>query len=264
MRLRLLRTAQKAVRRMRRSAYEGAPAAFDRRIAAFALLALALAAAAAPYDAAASRWAVASPVPFIRLLAAYTDIGKSTAYLICALMTALCASFIGWRGKHMSAKARLALVYAQALFAFWSIALSGIAVNILKLVFARARPRNLDALGAYDFFSRWGTGYDYTSFPSGHATTMGALAAVLVLWFPKAGVITLPVCVAFAASRVAAGAHFPSDVIVGFSLGFLISVYLARVLARRHSVFRFSNGSFLPKPQFAAAFSKFRQETGHG
>jgi membrane-associated phospholipid phosphatase len=258
-RLRLLRTAQKAVSRMGRAAYDGAPAAFDRRMAAFACLSLALAALAAPYDAAASRWAVASQIPAVRLLAAHTDIGKSTVYLLSALIIALWASFIGWRGKAPSGKARLALVYAQALFAFWSIALSGILVNVLKFLFGRARPRHLDTLGAYDFFSRWGVGYDFTSFPSGHATTMGALAAVLLLWFPKMSVITLPFCIALAASRIPAGAHFPSDVIVGFSLGWLFSVYLARVLARRHSVFRFSSGKLLPILQFSAAFSKFRQ-----
>ena len=256
--LRLQRTAKNAVQRMRRAAYNGAPAAFDWRMTAFAVLALALAASSAPYDAAVSRWAVGSGDTTVRLLAAYTDVGKSAAYLLTALAIALWASFVSWRGKGLSGKARLALVYSQALFAFWAIALSGILANILKLMFARARPKLLDTLGAYDFFSRWGTGYDFTSFPSGHATTMGALAAVLVLWFPRLSVLTVPACLAFAASRVAAGAHFPSDVIAGFSLGFLFSVYLARVLARRHSVFRFRSGNFLPKLQFSTAFSKSR------
>ena len=198
----------------------------------------------------------------MRLLAAYTDVGKSTAYLVSALVIALCAAFLNWRGQRRPAMARLALVYSQALFAFWSIALSGILVNLVKLLFARARPKHLDTLGAYDFFSRWGTGYDFTSFPSGHATTMGALAAILVLWFPRLGPLTVPACFILAASRVASGAHFPSDVIAGFSLGFLFSVFLARLLARRHSVFRFSDRKLLPSAQFSSAFSGFRGSTG--
>jgi membrane-associated phospholipid phosphatase len=262
--LRILRTPQKATARMVRSAYAGAPAAFDGRLAALSLTALILAAAAAPYDEAASRWAIGSQIPAVRLLAAYTDIGKSAAYLIASLAIALWATFLSWRGRPVSGKAKLALIYSQALFAFWAIALSGILVNMLKLLFARARPKLLDASGAYDFFSRWGTGYDFTSFPSGHATTMGALAGILVLWFPRLSALTLPFCIALAGSRVAAGAHFPSDVIIGFFLGFLFSVYLARLLARRHSVFRFSGGKLLPKLQFSAAFSKSREAKGHG
>jgi membrane-associated phospholipid phosphatase len=256
---RLFRTPQKATARMGRPAYFGAPKAFDRRMAVLALTALVLAGAAAPFDEAASRWAVSSQISAVRMLAAYTDIGKSAAYLIASLAIALWASFLSWRGLPASGKAKLALIYSQALFAFWAIALSGILVNILKFLFARARPKLIDANGAYDFFSHWGIGYDFTSFPSGHATTMGALAAVLVLWFPRLSALTLPVCAALAASRVAAGAHFPSDVIAGFSLGFLFSVYVARKLARRHSVFRFSGAKLLPKLQFSAAFSKSRR-----
>jgi undecaprenyl-diphosphatase len=263
-RLRLQRTAGKAIGRAFRSSFGGAPAAFDWRMSALALAALALAAAAAPYDEAVSRWATASQIPAVRLLADYTDIGKSTAYLISSLAIALCLTFASWRGRPLSVKSRLALIYSQAFFAFWAVALSGILVNILKLLFARARPALLDARGAYDFFGRWGTGYDFTSFPSGHSTTMGALAAVLVLWFPKTGAVAVPLCAALAASRVAAGAHFPSDVIIGFALGFLFSVWLARLLARRHSVFRFFGGNLLPKLQFSAAFSKFRRNGAPG
>jgi membrane-associated phospholipid phosphatase len=256
--MRVFRTSQKAARRMRRAAYPGAPAAFDRRMLAFSVLAIMLAAIAAPYDAEISRQAKDSGVPVVRLLAAYTDIGKSAAYLLSALSVALWAAFCNWRGKRHSEKAKLALIYSQALFAFWAIALSGILTNVLKILFARARPKLLETHGAYDFFSHLGVGYDFASFPSGHATTMGALAAVLVLWCPKLSIFTLPFCLAVAASRVATGAHFPSDVIAGFSLGFLFSIYLARVLARRHSVFCFLGRNFLPKLQFSTAFSKFR------
>jgi membrane-associated phospholipid phosphatase len=260
--MRILRTPQKATARMGRAAYAGAPAAFDGRMLALAVAALILAAAAAPFDEAASRWAISSQIPAVRLLASYTDIGKSAAYLIASLAIALWATFISWQGRPVSGKAKLALIYSQALFAFWAIALSGILVNLFKFAFARARPKLLDTSGAYDFFSRWGIGYEYVSFPSGHATTMGALAGILVLWFPRLSVLTLPLCAAIAGSRVAAGAHFPSDVIVGFFLGLLFSVYLARILARRHSVFRFSGTKLLPKLQFSAAFSKSREAQG--
>ncbi len=225
---------------------------------ALALLALLSAAIAAPFDGLCSQWAVASQNPAVRLLAAHTDIGKSTVYLLFSLAIAFAAAFMNWHGRPVSGRAKLALIYTQAVYAFSAIALSGILVNILKLFFARARPKLIASNGVYDFFSRWGTGYDFTSFPSGHATTMGALAAILAVWFPRLGALTIPACFVLASSRVAAGAHYPSDVIVGFALGFLFSVCLARTLARRHSVFRFSGDRLLPRVQFSAAFSKSR------
>jgi membrane-associated phospholipid phosphatase len=254
--LRIPSTARKLYARSRRPAYAGAPAAFDGRMLVLSVTVLAAALAIAPWDAEISRWAVASPAKFVRTLAVYTDIGKSTLYLVSAFVVTTWLSLRDWRKRHLSTKARFALLYSQAAFAFAAIAGSGIAVNVLKFIFARARPKFLAELGPYHFFGRMGLGYDYTSFPSGHSTTMGALAAILALWYPKLRIISIPLCFLGAASRVAAGAHFPSDVIAGFGLGGLFSIYLARALARRQSVFHFSDGALFPKLQFSGSFSR--------
>ncbi len=253
---RLPSTARKLYARSRRLAYEGAPAAFDRRMLVLTLLVLAAALSASPWDAELSRQAIASQNVLVRQLAAYTDIGKSTLYLVSAFAVMAWLSLRDWRRRHLSAKARFALLYSQAAFAFGAIAGSGIVVNIFKFIFARARPKFLSELGPYDFFGRMGVGYDFTSFPSGHSTTMGALAAILALWYPRLRIVTIPACFIGAVSRVAAGAHFPSDVIAGFGLGFLFSLYLARGLARRQTVFRFNAGAWFPKLQFAGSFSR--------
>ncbi|OBB90292.1 phosphatase PAP2 family protein [Mycobacterium sp. 852002-40037_SCH5390672] len=69
-----------------------------------------------------------------------------------------------------------------------------------------------------------------TSFPSGHALeAMAALLAVLCFFFPRMKGLTRRIAVAVVAvsllmvgiSRVALNVHYPSDVLAGWSLGYL-------------------------------------------
>lgn len=242
-------TAAKVAARALRPAYRDAPTAFDRRVAVLCLLFLALAALIAPWDGETSLWARSSGNWLVRLLAAYTNIGKSAAYLICALAVMTWASLRDWKRNALSAKARLALLYAQAAYVLAAIALSGLLANVLKIIFGRARPVLFETLGAYNFHPvRFG--YQFASFPSGHATTMGALGMILILWFPRLRAVSFLVCLLIASSRVPAGAHYPSDVLAGFGLGLIFSLWLARILARRKTVFVFSNNKLLPVLQF--------------
>jgi membrane-associated phospholipid phosphatase len=221
-----------------------------------ALLMLLAALIVSSWDAQAVVWASKSPNPLVRALAAYTDIGRSAGYLTAAFALMTWLSLRDWRKRDISAKARFALLYAQAAYAFGAIAGAAIVVHVLKIIFARARPKYLAELGPYDFFGRFGIDDDFMSFPSGHSTTVGALAAILALWYPRLRILTIPICFLGAASRVAAGAHFPSDVIVGFGIGFLFSLYLARWLARRNTVFRVKSGALFPQLQFSSSFSR--------
>ena len=99
---------------------------------------------------------------------------------------------------------------------FAGVAVSGITVDLLKVIFGRPRPKLLFGSQAYDF-SWLGMHADYWSFP-GHAAT--AAAAVTALWclWPR----PLPIYViaaALVASRVVTGAHYPGDVVMGAFLG---------------------------------------------
>lgn len=68
------------------------------------------------------------------------------------------------------------------------------------------------------------------SFPSGHATFFMALAVYFLLArHKKLGLFLLVSAVLIGLARVAAGVHWPSDVVVGWLIGALVSWVIYRV-----------------------------------
>ena len=61
----------------------------------------------------------------------------------------------------------------------------------------------------------------YPSFPSGHVAVTTALALATAALIPKLRYVMWTYAVVIAFTRLAYGAHFPSDVILGFVLGYL-------------------------------------------
>jgi undecaprenyl-diphosphatase len=108
---------------------------------------------------------------------------------------------------------------ARWLLAGASVAGAGLLELLVKEITCRGRPTAADA-GA--FFSRFPCDpmdYAHASFPSGHATTAFALAALLALWHPRWAAAWLALAGLVGLSRVVLGAHFPSDVLAGAALG---------------------------------------------
>jgi len=68
-----------------------------------------------------------------------------------------------------------------------------------------------------------------STFPSGHATFFTATATALYFYHKKLGVLALFGAVAIGLARIAAGVHWPLDIIAGITLGILSSIafYLA-------------------------------------
>ncbi|HYC13894.1 MAG TPA: phosphatase PAP2 family protein [Stellaceae bacterium] len=161
-----------------------------------------------------------------------TRFGVSTYYLIGS---ALAAAALWLAARHASLRERakhLRQWAAAALFLFLSIAVSGLATDLLKIVFGRARPKLFFANETFGF-DWWGGKADFWSFPSGHATTAVAIGAALYCLWPR----LLPLYVVFALlvslSRLAIGAHYVSDVIFATFVAIGIVVLLRRGFERR-------------------------------
>jgi membrane-associated phospholipid phosphatase len=99
----------------------------------------------------------------------------------------------------------------------------------LKLATQRERPESGDGTGKF-----WPGGtsqFDVnTSFPSGHAATSWALARVVASEYPGTltKIIAYGAATTISVARVTGRDHFPSDVLVGSALGYLVGGYVYR------------------------------------
>jgi len=121
---------------------------------------------------------------------------------------------------HFSHNARIGQAGTAGLEAFLH---SGLIVQVLKTATNRERPNKTLGDGGF-----WDGG---KSFPSGHAITTWAFAAAMSDQYPDkkwVGVSGYSVATAVSLARVGSRNHFPSDVLVGSSLGWLIGHYVSR------------------------------------
>jgi len=101
---------------------------------------------------------------------------------------------------------------------------SAILYAALKAITARQRPYKGNGEGKF-FSGNWSSG----SFPSGHSAMAWTLASVIAHEYPSWPVRILMYGLATTAStaRVTGGVHFPSDVVAGGVMGYLVGDYVA-------------------------------------
>ena len=106
---------------------------------------------------------------------------------------------------------------------------AGLVVGALKLATDRQR---LDGTGQSGFWPNGTKSFEWnSSFPSGHAAVSWAMARVIATEYPKNKAVQVAAyafATAISVSRVTGRAHFPSDVVVGSALGYLIGGYVTR------------------------------------
>lgn len=188
------------------------------------------------FDERLIRWARTAPPALVRFFTVITDIGTSGWMWVVGLPIAAFAMLARGQGRGARLDAGLLVIAQRALYLLATLAVSGLAAQIIKQIVGRGRPKLLDELGPFSFdaFSLRST---YASFPSGHATTAFAAAVALAYFLPRWRVPLLVLAAAIAVSRVMVGAHYPSDVIAGAFLGTLSAMFVARAFARRGIAF---------------------------
>ncbi|MDI4663284.1 phosphatase PAP2 family protein [Xanthobacter autotrophicus] len=134
-----------------------------------------------------------------------------------------------------------ASVAARIGFLFLAVAPVGLGVSIFKHMLGRARPHAALALPGPNpelTFHVLAWKSSFASFPSGHSTTTFAAAMAFAALFPRARAWLLALAVPVAATRVALGSHFPSDVIAGAAVGSAFALWMIRLFAARRLVFQ--------------------------
>ena len=144
------------------------------------------------------------------------------------------------------------LFMQRYLFILYANIFSGLLSTIIKNILGRIRPWGLrnggDEYGfllfqnfdmgfiekmKYQFTTLVNASTTYTSFPSGHSTTLFTMAMALSLLFPKQRILWFFLAIFFVSGRVFASDHFLSDILAGALLGSLSTIYLYSKFKRK-------------------------------
>ncbi len=133
---------------------------------------------------------------------------------------------------------------------------SGIASLLLKILFGRVRPWGLrvghDEFG-FLLFQNFDMGFiekmkfhiatvlesptTYSSFPSGHTTTVMAAFTYLIILFPKYLYLWISIALIVVSSRILANDHFISDIFAGIIVGSISTIFLYSKFRRKYNEF---------------------------
>jgi membrane-associated phospholipid phosphatase len=195
-------------------------------------------------DAALARAAAALPPATVLFFAWVTKLGDSAYLLIGSSAATVLLAVRAWRRPETAAAAANAA--CRSGYFFVVIAASGVVAQLIKHCVGRARPSLMAQVGAFHF-QFLSIKASLASFPSGHATTAFAAATAVSIFAPVMALPLFTAATLIAASRVAVGAHYLSDVLAGSVFGAACAVAIARVLARYALVFEVGAMGLVPR-----------------
>ncbi len=111
---------------------------------------------------------------------------------------------------------------SHAFLIFYSVLLTGVIVKFLKVFIGRARPIFFEALDMTGFYPP-SLDWAFNSMPSGHTAISFAGLVMIGMLIPKYKCVTWSLAILIGFSRIAVGAHWPSDVILGAFIGMVVA-----------------------------------------
>ena len=115
---------------------------------------------------------------------------------------------------------------------FCSVFVSAVITGVLKFVIGRARPVFFEALSQTGFLP-FSKDWAFNSMPSGHTSASFAGLVMIGLLFPKFKWLTWSTAIVIGVSRIAIGAHFPSDVIFGAFIGMVVADFVKYTFSKK-------------------------------
>ena len=172
--------------------------------------------AAVAVDANVAALAARVRTPVLDLIVGILNpIGSGITLLIVCAALALLTGYCGRR--RLCEAARLgALAFAYA----------GLLEFALKHLLGRPRPDTALAATMSLLGPSWT--HDVDSFPSGHATSVFAVAAVFGAYYPRLRVPLYALAAAIALGRVYLERHYVSDIVGGATIGVAVALWLCR------------------------------------
>lgn len=203
-------------------------------LAGLVLVALILAALA---DQPAATFAAHLSAATVRTGLRISDVGLSGYMFAVSAIVAIGAALARRSAWGRQRFVTLTLLAERAVYFFAAIGASGLAVQALKHLIGRVRPKVAPDAGVFNFHP-FSLKNSFASFPSGHTTSIFAAAMALGLMLPRLRWLFYTVAVAVGLARIVVGDHYPSDVVGGAALGSLVAFELARLCASRGFAFR--------------------------
>lgn len=121
----------------------------------------------------------------------------------------------------------------RCLLVLVTIPTSFIMTEILKKILGRARPELLFSHEQYGF-TFFTLSNHFSSFPSGHACTIGAICGAFACLYPRLWVPLFLLSFILGFTRVILTAHFLSDVMIGVVIGFLVAQWVYKMMKKEH------------------------------